>query len=290
MRTGTTLFLALILAGCGSSAPLSRTEGGQAAAPPSFENLHATLWTATAVEYRASAVQAYRQAALMLERALADTTWTASTAQAAEGAYGTLPPAVVLDVDETVLDNMTYQARLIRDGEYFSGETWTSWVEEAAAVPVPGALEFTRAAAARGVSVIYLTNRDAEGEAATRRNLAAFGFPVEDDPDAVLTQGERSEWRPSDKEPRRRYVASGHRVLLLVGDNLGDFITTGRAGLEERTALYEEHAGWWGTRWIMLPNPQYGSWEAATFGNEYSLGPAERTLRKLGLVRIRAGS
>lgn len=287
MRPRITLAVVLLIAGCSSSGGL-RSAGSEA--PPSLENLHATLWVATAAEYRVSARQAYVLARIMLERALADSSWTALPAQEDAAGYRELPPAVVLDVDETVLDNTTYQARLIRDGASYSGATWSAWVQEAAAVPVPGALEFTRAAADIGVRVIYLTNRDADGEEATRRNLAAFGFPIVDDPDAVITQGERPEWRPSDKEPRRLDVASRNRILLLVGDNLGDFVSLDGADTEGRDRLVERNADRWGTQWIVLPNPQYGSWESSLFGGNYRLPPAERMEMKLDAIRRRAGS
>lgn len=264
-------------------AATAETPGGT----PSFENLHAALWTADAVEFRAVANQAYRLARLALDRALEDTSWTAALEQ--EAPFGAKPPAVVLDVDETVLDNMAYQARLILDRGTYDPATWAAWVEEAAAGAIPGALEFTRYAASRGVRVVYLTNRDAAGEAATRRNLEALGFPLTDDPDDVMTQNERPEWRASDKGPRRAWVAGRYRVVQLVGDNLGDFLSERRADFAGRESLYAAHDDWWGERWIVLPNPQYGSWESAAFSNDFSLTPAQRTGRKLERIRLRAG-
>lgn len=290
MRYGLALVLSVTIVGCVSSERLPAARNGAPSIPPSVENLNATLWAATSVEYGATALQSYRQARLMLDRALVDTAWTALPAQTSMQGFGGLPPAVILDVDETVLDNTTYQARLIRDRQSYSGATWTSWVQEASAPPVPGALEFTLDAAARGIQVIYLTNRDADGEEATRRNLQNLGFPLEDHPDAVLTQGERPEWQASDKEPRRLEVGYGYRILLLIGDNLADFVSTSHAGLEARRRLFTDHSSWWGTRWIMLPNPQYGSWESATFDNDYGLSPAERMNRKMEVVRRRADS
>src|SRR5690606_15658902 len=137
------------------------------------ENLHSTLWTQTSVEYRASTLQAYRLAMLMLDRALADSSWTAALEQEASGSYASLPPAVVLDVDGTVLDNSAYQARLVLEDAAYASDSWNAWVQEARAVPVPGAVAFTRYAHDKGVTVIYLTNRRGDTEEATRRNLAA---------------------------------------------------------------------------------------------------------------------
>ena len=233
--------------------------------------LNSTLWTQTAVEYEGTARQAYRMAEVMMQRALTDSLWTASLEQAEQGSdtYRTKPPAVVLDVDETVLDNSPYQARLILDDAMYESESWAAWVREERADPVPGALPFTQAAADRGVQVIYLTNRDASLEAATRANLRNLGFPVDDAPDAVLTQGEQEGWTP--KTARRQWVAERYRILLLVGDNFGDFVAEADTSVSARRARSRSVREYWGSRWIVLPNPQYGSWEAALYDFEYGL-------------------
>lgn len=273
----------VLLSGCTATRP-----AGPAPAPlRTNENLHAVLWVQTALEYEASALQAYRAAARLLDSALVDPGWTAAPEQAAAGAYEALPPAVVLDVDETVLDNSAYQARLIEDEAEYGRASWTAWVEEAAATPVPGALDFTRYAAARGVRVVYLTNRRAGEEAATRRNLARLGFPLAEADDVVITRGERPAWEASDKGPRRAAVAARYRILLLVGDNLGDFLSDVDTTLAARAALAQPYQAYWGRQWIMLPNPQYGSWEGALFDQDYGLPRSEKLRRKY--ERLRTG-
>jgi acid phosphatase len=239
-------------------------------------NLHSTLWQQTAVEYRGLARGAYALARRQMERALADSAWTAALEQAERGpeSYRGKPPAVVLDVDETVLDNSPYQARLVLDDETYGSDSWQAWCREEAAGAVPGARAFTRAADSMGVQVIYLTNRDAEVEAATRDNLEALGFPVDDAPDAVLTQGERDGWEP--KSTRRAWVADRYRILLLVGDNFGDFAAEAETSVARRARRAERYRRYWGTRWIVLPNAQYGSWEGALYDFNYGLGPIER--------------
>jgi len=219
------------------------------------------VWFRTSIEYRATALQAYRLAALMLDRALGDTTWTAALEQAGE--FGTKPPAVILDVDETVLDNSESEERNIREGAVYSEARWAEWCNERKATPIPGALEFTRAAAAKGVAVFYVTNRDRALEQATRDNLAKYGFPLDPGRDTVLTRAERPEWAASDKSSRRSLVAQDFRVLLLIGDDFGDFIAGARATLAARKALDDANAGMWGVKWIALPNPLYGSWKTA---------------------------
>lgn len=250
-------------------------DDGGGAASVGLEGLNATLWVQTAVEYRASALQAYELARRMLDEALADPSWTAAVEQT--GDFADLPPAVIVDVDETVLDNSAYQARLILDRDVFGPETWNAWVEEGAAAPVPGALEFCRRAAERGITVFYVTNRRAHLEEATRGNLAALGFPVARQVDTVLSRGEIQAWDTSDKAPRRRAIAHDYRILLLLGDNLGDFVPDPERSVTERRELLGRHRDAWGSRWIVLPNPQYGSWEGAILGFDYSR-PWQRAL------------
>jgi len=238
--------------------------GGQSASA-AHENLNATLWMQTALEYEATALQAFRLAQLQLDAALADRTWTAAIEQTGDAA--SLPPAVIVDVDETVLDNSYYQARMVRDSTAYASTTWDPWVKEAKATAIPGAREFARYAADKGVTVFYVTNRTANLEEATRANLEAEQFPVSKEFDVVLTRGERPEWSASAKGPRRAHVASKYRILLLVGDDLGDFVVDAAGTPDERRARTEPYDGWWGRRWIMLPNPTYGSWERAIVGD-----------------------
>jgi acid phosphatase len=260
-------FLTLVLfvsGACASrTAPPATMPGAPAAAaaPAKAPLPDSVVWFRTSVEYRAVATQAYRLAALMLDRALADRTWTAALEQT--GDYGTKPAAVILDVDETVLDNSESEERNIREGAAYTEARWAAWCDERKAAPIPGALEFTRAAAAKGVTVFYVTNRDRALEQATRDNLAKYGFPLDPALDTVLTRAERPEWSSSDKSARRSLVAQGFRVLLLVGDDFGDFVAGARGTLAARQVLDATHAAMWGVKWIALPNPMYGSWKTA---------------------------
>jgi acid phosphatase len=252
--------LVSLAAGCGA-----RTSGPPASAPHlqaarhTHENLNAVLWMQTAAEYKASAVQAYRLARLQLDAALADPSWTAATEQT--NAAG-LPPAVILDLDETVLDNSAFEARLAQDASAYSEDAWNQWVEERKAGAVPGALEFVQYAAGRGVTLFYVTNRDHRVEDATRDVMARLGVPLAPDRDVVLARHENG-WDASDKSSRRLAVARTHRILLLVGDNFEDFVGGTRGSVAERDALMRKYAAFWGRQWIVLPNPTYGSWESA---------------------------
>jgi acid phosphatase len=249
-----------------------------ATAPRPVETLDAVLWMQNSVEYASVALQSYREATRQLDHALRDTSWTALVERPA-GA-GELPPAVILDVDETVLDNSAYAARRILAGERYSPESWAEWVEEASAPAVPGALEFLRAARDRGVTVFFVTNRDAALEAATRRNLEWIGFSPDTTADVVLMRGERPGWG-SDKTSRREHVGSAFRVLLLLGDDMNDFVPA-LESLAARKELWTRYADRWGRSWVAFPNPTYGSWESAVVDNARDLSEQERLRRKIG--------
>lgn len=229
------------------------------------ESLNAALWMQTAAEYRAVARQAYRAARAQLDAGLTDPTWSAATEQTNPSA--SLRPAVVLDLDETVLDNSAFEARQVADSTPYqavpySEEVWNGWCRERRAGAIPGAVEFLRYAVSRGVTPVYITNRDHAVEDATRDVLARLGVPVEASIDTVLTRHENG-WDASDKGPRRRFVATSFRILLIVGDNFEDFISGARGSVADRTALEQKYETYWGTKWIALPNPTYGSWEQA---------------------------
>jgi len=261
------LLIALMLPSLAACASRTATPAATPSAPPAAASAakiplpDSLVWFRTSVEYRATALQAYRLAALMLDRALADRTWTAALEQT--GDFASKPPAVILDVDETVLDNSESEERNIREGTVYSEARWAEWCHERKAAPIPGALEFTRAAAAKGVAVFYVTNRDRALEQATRDNLAKYGFPLDPGRDTVFTRAERPEWAASEKSSRRSRVAQDFRILLLIGDDFGDFVAGARVTLAERRALVDAHAAMWGLKWIALPNPMYGSWKTA---------------------------
>lgn len=267
MRRLVLLALVMTMTACRATVPASPAAApvatpAPAAAVASFNQafLFSTLWIQTAAEYRAAALQTFGSATRALDALLADSSVTAAVEQT--GSFGGLPPAVVVDIDETMLDNTPFQARLIIDGTAYSEELWGGWVEERKAEAVPGAAAFARAAAERGVIVFYVSNRSEKGEAATRDNLRALGFPLDERFDTVLLRGER-EFLASDKSGRRSSVASTHRVLMMVGDDLGDFLPNVRTSPAEREAMVERYAPWWGTRWFVVPNPMYGSWQLA---------------------------
>ena len=233
--------------------------------PIGRESLHSTLWMQIAPEYRANVLQVYQLAG---ERIAAPSTGSAATeqAQVAPDVLAKLPTAVILDLDETVLDNTVYQARLIRDHAIYNATSWGAWVGAGEADALPGAREFIAKARALGHTVFYISNRDCSAppptatdpcpaKTATMKNLVALGIDDKMDPAHLLLRGEKPEWNKSNKSSRRAFIAANYRIVALVGDDMGDFIdpvvfAADRERLEPR----------FGTHWFVLPNPIYGSW------------------------------
>ena len=195
---------------------------------------------------------------------------------------------MVLDIDETVLDNSPYQARLVRDGLEYSDPTWDAWVEERRATPVPGVLEFARAAQARGVTLVYISNRAVHLKQATLDNLRSAGLPVADD-SVFLGLGtvvEGCDQHGSEKDCRRRLAGRNYRVLMQFGDQLGDFVHIPANTPQARQGLLEEYDDWFGERWWMLPNPTYGSWEPALFDNNFKQPREARRAAKRAALEV----
>jgi acid phosphatase len=240
------------------------------------DGLNGTLWLQSSVEFKANALGTYRLGTLMLDAALKDKTWTAVPNEQ-KGDFAAKPPAVILD-------NSLYQAWVITADSHYSSKTWGPFVDAALSRPVPGSLAFIKAAAAKGAKIFYVTNRSAPTEAATRKNLAKFGYPIDLSEDTVLTKGEKAAWKSSKKSPRRAHVAAKHRVIMVFGDNFGDFVDGYKGSLAERQGLYEMHADMWGKKWFMLANPTYGSWESAAFGHDWRKPTAERRQLKQGAL------
>jgi len=288
---GIALLVVVAGAGCRTAGPAPATAPsapvpGASAGIPSplhLAKLDAVLWFQTSEEARQLQRQAFLAARRALDQALADPAWSAL----GQGmAAASLPVAVIADVDETLLDNSAFEGWMLRRDTDFSAEAWTEWVDAAEARPLAGAVEFARYLAERGVTLFYVTNRDAEHEAATRDNLARVGFPLRQDVDVLLLRHERPEWQ-SDKESRRAHVAASYRVALLLGDDLNDFLSGARgASVDERRRLAEAAADRFGTSWFVLPNPTYGSWEGAlTAGEEKPGGPEEALAGRLAKLR-----
>ncbi len=234
---------------------------GQQVVPEADFRFGAVAWMQKSAEYRLMTQQTYRYALTQLTNGVHDRKWTADEYQILQGGYEHKPPAVILDLDETVLDNSPYNARMIMHGTPFSLASWNAWCNEEKADAIPGALEFVKGAEGMGVKVFYLSNREDEVRDATIRNLNQLGFTA--DENNVLTKNDEA-GRGDDKLSRRASVAESHRVVLLIGDSMSDLCEgMDVPNTKRRNELAALKSDMLGTRWIMLPNPAYGSWQRA---------------------------
>lgn len=221
---------------------------GCATSPAPGPDLGAIVWEGSSGEYVANASVVYRAATEALERRLE------------ARPEGGRPAAIVMDVDETLLMSHRHGYRLAREGRTYTPAYFGAWAKEIEATPVPGAVDFVKAARSHGVHLFVVTNRVLDLEDATRKNLGAVGIPVTNDD--LLMKGEREGWT-SDKASRRDWVAERFDVLMTFGDDLNDFASVEGMTPAQRRELVEASAGKWGTEWFMLPNAMYGSWQKA---------------------------
>ena len=253
------LGIALIV-GCRTSAPVANAPPpSPAGGPLSWEqtlaqqNTDATIYQHSSAEVYRLYQQCYELARIRLDANLA--------------LPRNLPPAVVVDIDETVLDNSPYNVKAAWQGHAFDPKTWNEWVLMASAKALPGALEFLRYASKQGCTVFYITNRNEAERNATIKNLFELGFPDADEAHVMCMDGSGS-----DKTKRRGRVMGTHTIVLLVGDQLRDFdemykdrsIDMGRPTVDANRDMLRD-------RFILLPNPMYGTWLDAAGGKVDSL-------------------
>jgi 5'-nucleotidase (lipoprotein e(P4) family) len=238
------LILATLVGACARPATVvTSSPTPSAATPQQTRRLPNDLrWFRNSAEYRALTTQVYRQAAVRLPdlaRGRARDSW-----------------AVILDADETVLDNSEYQRRRAVVDSAFSDATWVPWVRERAATAVPGAVDFTRLVRTMGGKVAIVTNRADSLCAETRENLTKVGVNA----DVVLCQPPGQ----SDKNPRFQRIQNGTgtglpalTVVAWFGDNIQDFPgLTQQVMRDDATKMND-----FGSRFFVLPNPMYGSWD-----------------------------
>lgn len=215
----------------------------------------AVIYMQKSAEYRALAYQAYNIARLRLDADL-----DKKNVKRLPKHQRKLPRSIVVDIDETVLDNSPAQAFGIRNGRPFNQKDWYAWGEMRKAKAIPGAVEFLNYAVGKGVKVFYVSNRDEVQKTATIDNLRSVGF-ADISVDNVLLRAS-----DSNKDERRSVAGDKHRVVMLIGDNLDDFSSAfERRSIADRFAEVEKTRSDLGNRFIMLPNAMYGTWENAVY-------------------------
>ena len=233
-------------------------------------SLGGVLFHQTAAEYRALSYQAYNLARLRLDLDLQ------------QNKRNRTSRAVIVDADETVIDNSPYQATLAKNHTAYAADTWHDWCVKAEAKPLPGAVEFLQYAHRKGVHVFYVTNRRVQEKDCTAENLRKMGFPDVSDETLLI----RTDTTTSSKEARRQTIAQKHRIVLLIGDNLNDLAQVfERKPVAERKAAVDAVQAEFGARFIVLPNAMYGDWESALYGYQNGLSEADKRLLRTNALQ-----
>ena len=235
----------------------------------------AVLYMQKAAEYRALTYQAFNIAKMQL-----DADFDKKNLKKLPKIERKMPRAVVVDIDETVLDNSPAQAFNIKNRLPFDLKNWYAWGEQRKAKAIPGAVDFLNYASKKGAKVFYVSNRDEVQKQATIDNLKAVGFP-----DATV-ETVRLRQKDSTKEPRRMAIAEKYRIVLLIGDNLDDLSNIyEKKSVDARFAEVDKTREMFGHKFIVLPNAMYGTWESAIYdyGRLNEIEKAQKRLNNLEL-------
>ena len=219
------------------------------------------LWMRTSAEYRALAYQGYNVAMNAVKMAVTDPS------------HQRKPLAIVLDADETVVDNTKLMGESIANGNgRFDAPWWRQAVHQGKSQAMPGAVEFLNEVHKQGVEIFYVSNRYAPVNLdVTIQNFKELGFPSVDKDHVLLFE------KDSDKQPRFDMIAKKYYVVVYMGDNAGDFpIGTKGKTLAERNGIIDAHKEDFGTTFVVFPNPAYGSWVSALAKGYQNLSPEEQ--------------
>lgn len=252
MEAGAATLMAISVLGFGGTATVTAAKSDIG-----NQNTMSVAWYQTSAECKALYLQGYNVARRNLDQSLAQ-----PSAQ---------PRAIILDIDETVLDNSPYQAYNALHDEQFPNH-WNAWVNAAKAKPVPGAKDFLNYANQNGVQIYYVSDRSADQLKATKKNLANQGLPQATN-DHIMLKGKNDKT----KEGRRQAIEQNNNVIMFFGDSLTDFNDPQTASVKGRYNDVMQNANQFGSKYIILPCPMYGGWEGALYGNDYSISNAKKT-------------
>lgn len=268
LKNTATLVIISILFACAPSDQISSSSENSYVGN-SHPDETALLWQQTSAEYAALCHQAFNAASIYLSNNIVDQ-------------VGEKPRAVVMDLDETVLDNTAYNAELILNGEKYQTETWNKWTTKVEAKPIPGAVEFIQSLENYNLDVIFVSNRDQEFANYTLDNLNQFGVDVNAE-QLLLKVAE------SDKSARRAQVEQQYEIVMFIGDNIADFgdFFEGEKTVSERKGLVTEFQQNFGRKFIILPNPVYGSWKNALKLKDQSYPSNEKEKGPKSYLRVR---
>ncbi len=240
-----------------------------------------TLYMQKSAEYRALAYQAFNLAHWQL-----DADFDKKNVKKLPKPEQKKPRAIMVDIDETVLDNSPAQAYNIKNRLGFDLKQWYAWGEMRKAKAIPGSVEFLNYANSKGVKIFYVSNRDEVQKQATMDNLKAVGFNEINADNVLLRQLDDKGKGISSKEPRRELILKKYRIVFFIGDNLDDHSNVFESkSVADRFAEVDKSKDMFGKRYILLPNAMYGTWENAIY--EYGrLTEAQKTEKRANALEL----
>lgn len=211
----------------------------------------AVLWEQDSAEAKALRVQAYNIAKENIDQLTEENKMPKN-------------PAVIMDIDETVLDNIPAGAYQITSNHGYNDEDFKEWTKSTKCNEIQGAVDFIQYAQKNGVKVFLISNRTEEEKAATMKNLKDLGVNI-DENHVILKD------KTSNKQERFNSVTTDHTVIMYIGDNASDFGGAYyKKSNEERSQLVMANKDEFGVKYIMLPNPTYGDFDGALINYDFS--------------------
>lgn len=242
-NTLTTLGLGLVILGSSFAALANEPTLCQAK-----EYQMALRYQQQSAEIKAIQLQTYRFARQRLAEIL----------QAEQGKTDHKRLAVVMDLDETILDNTPLLVRDMQNcQDYTTWDTWADWEIHGHPTLIPGAKGFIEYADQQGVSLYYVSDRYDENKASTIKTLEELGLPQVSESTVLLYK--------LSKQQRRDSIAKDHRIIMLMGDSLPDVSAEfkNKQDTQYNRDLVEKNAAHFGQDWIIFPNASYGAWKQA---------------------------
>ena len=225
--------------------------------PISHDKIFSTAFQQKAAEYRALCLQAFNIARTRVDEIVL--------------LKSDKPQVIITDIDETILDNSPYQVHQALQGKDYESSSWNEWTAMSNADTMPGSASFLKYASLKGLEIFYITNRGEKERQVTLKNLRKFNLPNSDNAHLFLRT------TTSSKEERRQNIAATHSIVMLMGDNLGDFsFLFDKKNTNERLQNVDYLANEFGNRFIVLPNPVYGDWELSLYNYNSTLTQVQK--------------
>ena len=231
---------AFILTGCAT-----QNKSAEADAQLQQQAVLGLNWIQQSGEYQALSYQAYNAAKVAFDHA-----------KVKKGKK----KAVVVDLDETMLDNSPYAGWQVQNNKPFDGKDWTRWVEARQSGVVPGAVEFNNYVNTHGGKMFYVSNRkDSNEKAGTIDDMKRLGFNGVEDSAFYLKK---------DKSPKA-----------------ARFEEIEKQGYEERRDFVVQNKAKFGKTFIVLPNPNYGGFEGGLAKDYFKGDSSSKVKARLDAIK-----